>query len=237
MIELKELTIGYRSRKRVVTVAEGLDAMSEDGTLTCLVGVNGIGKSTLLRTVAGFQAPLGGTVIIGDGTDSVSVNQMTDLHLSRTLSVVLTEKLSETNLKVYDVVGLGRSPYTGLMGGLTDADRSIVEKSLELAGISALADRCMDEMSDGERQKVMIAKALAQQTPVIVLDEPSAFLDYPSKEELMKLLMRLAHDEGKTILISSHDLDIVRRTSDCFWIMERIDGKTVIHTEKSLDSI
>ena len=235
MIRLDNLSIGYLSGKHhSKPVAENLCAETADGSLVCLVGVNGIGKSTLLRTIGGFQKPLAGSVTVGSGSKTASVTDMTQSERSRMIGVVLTEHSELARLTVYDIVSFGRIPYTGLLGTLSDADHSAVRDAIRLVGIGHLAGRYVSTLSDGERQKVMVAKALAQQTPVILLDEPSAFLDYPSKEELMRLLLRLAHDEGKTILVSSHDLDIVRRFSDSFWIMENPSGTVRVRCEVSL---
>ena len=234
MIELDNLSIGYTSGHHRKVVAEHLCANTDDGTLVCLVGVNGVGKSTLLRTVGGFQKPIAGRVLAGAAECVQSVEAMTQRERSRLIGVVLTERSDLSRLSVFDIVGFGRMPFTGLLGTLTDSDNIAVREAISLVGIDDLSERDIDTLSDGERQKVMIAKALAQQTPVIILDEPSAFLDYPSKEELMRLLLRLARDEGKTILLSSHDLDIVRRFADSFWIMENVSGVAAIRTEKSL---
>lgn len=235
MIRLDNLSIGYLSGKRSTPVAENLCAETADGSLVCLVGVNGIGKSTLLRTIGGFQKPLAGSVTVGSGTKTATVAAMTQTERSRMIGVVLTERPELARLTVYDIVGFGRAPFTGLLGTLSADDEAAVLQAMRLVGIENLAERYASALSDGECQKVMIAKALAQQTPVILLDEPSAFLDYPSKEELMRLLLRLAHDEGKTILVSSHDLDIVRRFSDSFWIMENHSGTVRVRCEKQLE--
>lgn len=235
MIRLDGLSIGYRSGRRLKVIASDMNALASDGTLTCLVGVNGIGKSTLIRTVAGFQKPLQGDVSVGIGNETLSVGRMTQLEMSKMISVVLTGRSDMTNLSAFDVVSFGRSPYTGLLGTLSDDDKSVIQRAMSLVGIEPLAMRDVGSLSDGELQKVMIAKALAQQTPIIVLDEPSAFLDYPSKEELMLLLAELAHNEGKTILLSSHDLDIVSRTADSFWIMERHDdGQVALYQDTTI---
>ena len=234
VIRIDNLSIGYRQRRHSVPVASGLCAEAADGLLICLTGVNGVGKSTLLKTVCGFMPPLSGEVLIGSDDGVRRVSEMSRQELSQRIGVVLTGRTELTHLTVLDVVGMGRTPYTGLFGNLSDADNKAVEQAIAMTGIAQLSERYADTLSDGERQKVMIAKALAQQTPVIILDEPSAFLDYPSKEELMRLLQRLAHDEGKTILLSSHDLDIVSRTADGFWIMEKENGKVLIRQEKTL---
>lgn len=224
MISLDNLTIGYRQHRKTTVVGENLSASVSDGTLVCLVGINGIGKSTLIRTIAGFQPSLAGQVLVGRDDSFAPIAAMSSSELARTIGVVLTSHSEMSNLTVYDVVSFGRTPYTGLMGTLSESDRQAIDEAVRLVGIGNLSGRNVSDLSDGERQKVMIAKTLAQQTPVIILDEPSAFLDYPSKEELMRILGRLAHDERKTILLSSHDLDIVSRFADTFWIMERNDG-------------
>lgn len=213
MIKLTNLTIGYQSGHQAVTVCSGINATLEDGTLACLIGRNGCGKSTLLRTMAGLQKPICGKAMAGDADISTSPASA----LAKSVSIVLTVNPGLELFTVRDTVGLGRTPYTGLWGILSKEDRTITDKSMELVGITKLADRQLSELSDGERQKAMIAKALAQQTPNILLDEPSAFLDYPSKLELMELLTTLSRQEGKAILLSTHDLDIAQRTAPLFW--------------------
>ena len=203
-VELNKLKIGYVSKNNTKTVAEDINAAIRQGELTCLLGANGVGKSTLLRTLSAFQPKLGGEILI----DGREIGQYTDKELSRMIGVVLTEKPDVRNMTVNELVSLGRSPYTGFWGRNTKEDLRIVEESLRQVGISSLNSRLVDTLSDGERQKVMIAKALAQQTPVIYLDEPTAFLDFPSKVEMMQLLRRLAVDEQKTIFLSTHYLEL-----------------------------
>ena len=226
-VELRKLTIGYSSR----VVAEGLTARLYAGRLTCLVGRNGTGKSTLLKTIAGLLPPLGGEITVVEGgtaspgTAASSVPAApTASHplTNRDIAVVLTERINIQGMRVRDMVGLGRSPYTGFFGVLSDDDHRIVEEAMTLAGLPTeqYAMRHVNEISDGERQKAMIAKAIAQQTPVILLDEPTAFLDYPSKEETMLMLRSLAHEQGKAILVSTHDLDVAQRTTDAAWFFD-----------------
>ncbi len=176
-VELHQLSIGYRGKKNVKTVASGINATIRRGELTCLLGANGVGKSTLLRTLSAFQPKLGGNIYL-DGHD---IEELTTQQLSRLIGVVLTEKPDVKNMSVADLVALGRSPYTGFWGTNTKEDWAIVNEALEQVGITELRERLVDTLSDGERQKVMIAKALAQQTPVIYLDERTAFLDFPRK--------------------------------------------------------
>lgn len=205
-ITTNRLTVGYRGHRVVEDISLSLPC----GRLVCLLGPNGAGKSTLLRTLCGFQPPIEGTVTIS-GSD---ITAMSAAEVARLVSVVLTDRPLTPSLTAAEMVGMGRAPYTGFWGRLSDDDRRLVSESMQTVGIAPLATRRMGRLSDGERQKVMIAKALAQHTPVIVLDEPTAFLDYPSKVAVMKTLARLAHDEGKTILMSTHDLELAAQQGD-----------------------
>lgn len=205
-ITTNRLTVGYRGHRVVEDISLSLPC----GRLVCLLGPNGAGKSTLLRTLCGFQPPIAGTVTIS-GSD---ITTMSAAEVARLVSVVLTDRPLTPSLTAAEMVGMGRAPYTGFWGRLSDDDRRLVSEAMQTVGIAPLATRRMGRLSDGERQKVMIAKALAQHTPVIVLDEPTAFLDYPSKVAVMKTLARLAHDEGKTILMSTHDLELATQLGD-----------------------
>lgn len=205
-ITTNRLTVGYRGHRVVEDISLSLPC----GRLVCLLGPNGAGKSTLLRTLCGFQPPIAGTVTIS-GSD---ITTMSAAEVARLVSVVLTDRPLTPSLTAAEMVGMGRAPYTGFWGRLSDEDRRLVSEAMQTVGIAPLATRRMGQLSDGERQKVMIAKALAQHTPVIVLDEPTAFLDYPSKVAVMKTLARLAHDEGKTILMSTHDLELAAQLGD-----------------------
>lgn len=205
-ITTNRLTVGYRGHRVVEDISLSLPC----GRLVCLLGPNGAGKSTLLRTLCGFQPPIEGTVTIS-GSD---ITTMSAAEVARLVSVVLTDRPLTPSLTAREMVGMGRAPYTGFWGRLSDDDRRLVSEAMQTVGIDSLATRRMGRLSDGERQKVMIAKALAQHTPVIVLDEPTAFLDYPSKVAVMKTLARLAHDEGKTILMSTHDLELAAQLGD-----------------------
>lgn len=205
-ITTTHLTIGYHGHRVVEDISLSLPC----GRLVCLLGPNGAGKSTLLRTLCGFQPPIAGTVTIS-GSD---ITTMSAAEVARLVSVVLTDRPLTPSLTAAEMVGMGRAPYTGFWGRLSDDDRRLVSEAMQTVGVDSLATRRMGRLSDGERQKVMIAKALAQHTPVIVLDEPTAFLDYPSKVAVMKTLARLAHDEGKTILMSTHDLELAAQLGD-----------------------
>lgn len=220
-IHTHDLSIGYRQRHSGCRVMEHIGVSAANATLTCVIGRNGAGKSTLLRTIARLQQPLGGHVDIG-GRDAASYSRR---ELARLLSIVLTARPDTDNLTVGELVALGRAPYTGFWGRLSAADRDAAERAMHMTGILALRDRRVCSLSDGECQKAMIAKSLAQDTPVILLDEPTAFLDYPAKVELMTLLRRLAHDDGKTILLSTHDLETALQTTDRMWLL---DGTAVV---------
>ncbi len=215
-VELKNLGIGYLTKGNQKIVATGLNAAIKSGELTCLLGRNGIGKSTLLRTLSAFQPKLEGDILI-NGSD---IETYTDKQLSHLIGIVLTEKPDVQNMTAEELVGMGRSPYTGFWGTLDDDDHKIVSEAIRLVGIESLQGRMVHTLSDGERQKVMIAKALAQQTPIIYLDEPTAFLDFPSKVEMMQLLRRLAVEEQKTIFLSTHDVELSLQLADCIWLME-----------------
>ena len=215
-LHFDDWTIGYRKGRREVVVASGLSATLERGKLTCLLGRNGTGKSTLLRTLAGLQPPLNPQL-------STFNSQLSTLNSQPSVALVLTQRPDLRNLTAEEVVGLGRTPHTNFWGTLRADDHRIVAEALQLVGIEALANRPFETLSDGEQQKVMIAKALAQQTPMIFLDEPTAFLDFISRRELFTLLKRLAHDNGKAILLTTHDLALAEEFADTIWLLE--DGK------------
>ena len=219
-IQLVNLSIGYTAKHSVKVVAEGISDTLRSGELTCLLGENGVGKSTLLRTLSGFLPPLSGDIaILGK-----PLGDYKERELATVIGVVLTERTNLQNMTVTELVGMGRSPYTGFWGRLSAEDRRKVGEALDLVGIAPLRDRLVQTLSDGERQKVMIAKALAQETPIIFLDEPTAFLDYPSKVEILRLLGRLSRDFGKTIFLSTHDLELALRVADRVWLMSRQGG-------------
>ena len=200
MIRLNDLTIGYGHR----ILLQHASATIPAGELVALVGRNGTGKSTLLRAIAGLGERLGGEIRL----DGHSLETLLPQQLATTVSFVTTERVRIPNLRCEDVVALGRAPYTNWIGRVQEQDKAIVERSLELVGMAAFAEKTMDRMSDGECQRILIARALAQNTPVILLDEPTAFLDLPNRYELASLLRRLAHEEGKCIFFSTHDLDV-----------------------------
>ena len=205
MIRLKDLTIGYGHR----ILLENVNTDIPQGQLTALIGRNGTGKSTLLRAIAGLNRNYSGDILIADASRCVPT-----ARLAKTLAFVTTERTRIANLRCKDVVAIGRAPYTNWIGKMQEQDREIVMQSLEAVGMADYADRTMDRMSDGECQRVMIARALAQSTPVILLDEPTSFLDMPNRYELCRLLRRLAHEQGKCIVFSTHELDIALTLAD-----------------------
>lgn len=214
-ISIRQLSIGYRERHHQVTVMEGLNGTIHGGELTCLLGPNGVGKSTLLKTLSAFQPPLSGQVLL-DGND---LSTFTPHQLARQVGVVLTAKPEAQHLTVEEIVGMGRMPYTGFWGTLQAEDRQVVTRAIDMMGLQGLRGRMAGQLSDGESQRMMIAKALAQQTPVIFLDEPTAFLDFPGKVELMRLLRRVAHETGKIVFLSTHDVEMALQVADRIWLM------------------
>lgn len=206
MIRLHDFSIGYGER----TLLREVNATIPKGTLTALIGRNGTGKSTLLRAIAGLNRRYSGEILL-DGRD---ISDMRADETAKTLAFVTTARTRIANLRCEDVVAIGRAPYTNWIGRMQDADREIVARSLASVGMEAYASRTMDKMSDGECQRIMIARALAQSTTIILLDEPTSFLDLPNRHELCALLARLAHDSGKCIVFSTHELDIALRRAD-----------------------
>lgn len=206
MIELSNICLGFGSRQLI----EGASTRFECGKMTALLGRNGTGKSTLLRAIASLGKPQGGVIRIGgDDIESVSSEQ-----LARRVSFVNTERIDVEALSVHDIVAIGRSPYTDWMGRLSKEDEAVVRHAIGVAGVEHLMYRSVDTLSDGECQRVMIARALAQDTPAILLDEPTSYLDMPNRYELCTLLGRLAHDEGKCVIFSTHELDIALTLAD-----------------------
>lgn len=207
MIKLQNLSVGYASEQPLIS---DISAELAGGELVGLLGRNGCGKSTLMRTIVGLERLRAGEVFI----DGIPSGYMTNAERARRVSFVATERLRVANLTCRELVALGRAPYTNWIGAMQDEDEAIVRDALERVGAAAYALRSCEQLSDGELQRVMIARALAQGAQTIVLDEPTAFLDMPSRHELALLLQSLAHDEGKVVLFSTHELDIAYRTCD-----------------------
>lgn len=212
MITLQQLTLGFNSR----TLLNNCNATFEQGSLTALVGRNGAGKSTLLRVLAALDNPQAGDVII----NNTPISTLNAEQRARLISFVSTQRVRVSNLKCKDVVAIGRTPYTNWMGSLQEQDKQCVARALEAVGMTAFADRPIDTLSDGECQRIMIARALAQQTPIILLDEPTAFLDIPNRFEICRLLATLAHTENKTIIFSTHDIDAAMPVCDNVAILD-----------------
>jgi len=215
IIETKDLEIGYRRAKVNFPLLPPINIGVRKGELTGLIGRNGAGKSTLLRTVAGLQSRLMGSILLLGH----EINNYRISDLARVISFVSTENVRIQNLKVRELVALGRFPHTNWIGKLAKADMDIINEALELTGLANMRDRDIYNLSDGERQKAMIARALAQDTPLIILDEPTAFLDLPSRYEIVHLLRKLSTDNKRTIVFSTHDLQMAMNESDCLWIM------------------
>jgi len=221
-LKISQLNIGYPQGKRSpIDVAGPLDLSINKGELICLIGPNGVGKTTLLRTISGIQHALSGDVSILN-QDVFTIGKKT---LSKLLSVVLTDRIGHGNITAHDLVSLGRTPYTGWFGNLRKDDLAIVESAINNTNIRHLANKNIHELSDGERQKVMIARALAQDTPVILLDEPTAHLDLPNRIDIIRLLRKLARETKKAIVMSTHELDLALQAADKIWLMS-IENKT-----------
>lgn len=215
-----ELVTGYRTKRHEVVVGSGISESLLSGELTCLLGPNGAGKSTILKTLSGYIPPLGGNIRIA-GRD---LGDYSEKELAKVIGVVLTDRPGAANMTAEELIGLGRSPYTGFWGSLSADDKKIVDEAISLMNINNLRHRHVDTLSDGERQKVMIAKTLAQETPVIFLDEPTAFLDFPSKVEILRLLKYLSREKHKTIFLSTHDLEIALQIADKVWLLDKNIG-------------
>lgn len=214
-----DLTIGYRTGKRVTRVHEYLSFQLYPGELTCLLGANGMGKSTLLRTLAASQPPLAGELLL----EGRALSSYSEKERSRRIGMVLTDKTQAGGLTVYELVALGRQPHTGFFGRLHRQDHMLIAEALEAVGIAHKAKSYTAELSDGERQKVMIAKALVQECPLILLDEPTAFLDVVSRIEIMDLLHNLAVEQNKAILLSTHNVEQALVLADKLWLLSK-DG-------------
>lgn len=212
----RSIAVGYKAgRSRRSVVLQDVDLELNRGEFVCMLGPNGAGKSTLLRTFCKMQPLLGGNVEIGGR----SIYRLNGHVLAKLLSVVLTERLAVGHLTAYELIGLGRYPYTGWAAGLTHQDHRIIQWAIGATRSYELASRDVSELSDGERQRVMIARALAQQPAVMLLDEPTAFLDLPTRVEITGLLKRLTRETGLAVLMSTHDLDLALRSADTLWLI------------------
>ncbi|WP_159019604.1 ABC transporter ATP-binding protein [Algibacter sp. L3A6] len=215
ILKTEDLSIGYASKKAKTVVASQVNVELKKGELIGLIGANGIGKSTLLRTLTHVQKPLSGTVFINEK----SISDYNPLDLAKVLSLVLTEKVASKNLSVFELIALGRQPYTNWVGNLSEQDKNIVNQAILQTNIEDLQHKKCFELSDGQLQKVMIARALAQDTDLIILDEPTSHLDMYHKAYILKLLQRLAKETRKTILFSSHEIDLAIQLCDTLIVM------------------
>ncbi len=225
IIKTSNLSIGYASKRKVKTIASNLNIDLSKGNLVCLLGKNGIGKSTLLRTLTKVQPALSGEISI----NNCNLKKLNNLDLSKSLSLVLTERLPESNLSVFELVALGRQPYTNWVGKLTDKDLHLINSAFEQTHTIHLMNSKYYELSDGQLQKVLIARALAQNTAIIILDEPTAHLDIHHTIETFTLLKKLAKEFNKTIIVSTHEINLALQLADVLWLMtpsQFISGET-----------
>ncbi len=222
-LKIEDLATGYRSGKNAgVVLQQGICTTLKTGQMVCVLGPNGAGKSTLLKTLAGFLQPLSGEVYF-DGKPL----KMLDLKkLSRLVSVVLTDRFSDLYLTAFDVVRMGRFPHASFFGRMKAGDLSLINQTMDKLGVGSLKEKLFYNLSDGERQKVLIARALVQDTPFLFLDEPVAFIDSPGRIEIMEILSGLAHRQGKAILMTTHDMETGLRYADVLWLMHR--GKPLL---------
>ena len=221
VLRTRDLLIGYKDE----AILPPINVSLNEGDLIALIGPNGAGKSTLFKTLTAHINPIAGNIeLLGKSLSSYSPKEKAKL-----IGLLLTSRPNDMFLKVFDVVASGRCPYTNLFGKMDENDLNIIHESLEIVGINELKNRYFDALSDGEKQKVMIAKTIAQNTPIIFMDEPTAFIDYPSKIELFSLMKMLTKEKNKTIIFSSHDLELLLRYTDDLWMIskkkELISGK------------
>ncbi len=217
ILQVNNLAIGYKQQKDAKVVAKDIQVDLYAGELVCLLGPNGAGKSTLMRTISGAQKPLSGKVLLNEQI----IHELSSKQLAKKLSLVLTERVQAGMLTAYEVVALGRYPHINWTGRLSTKDHEIIRWSIKMTGAGELASRVLAELSDGERQKIMVARALAQEPKLMILDEVTAFLDLPRRVEIMQLLKKLAHQTGKAILLSTHDMDLALRSADRIWLLPK----------------
>ena len=215
ILSFEALRIGYADRRNKNVLLPPITASARRGEMIALIGKNGIGKSTLLRTLAGLQSSLGGDITYG----GKSISEYSRTELARTIGYISTEIVKVSNMRVYDLVALGRFPYTNWFGKIDKENHDIITDSIEKTGMSSLSWRFISELSDGERQKAMIARILAQDTGILVMDEPTAFLDIGSKFEILHLMHLLSLKNGKTIIFSTHDLNVAMSQADKIWLI------------------
>jgi iron complex transport system ATP-binding protein len=220
ILTTQNLSIGYSRRGTTEVVQSGLNLQLRAGELVCLIGPNGSGKSTLLRTLTGLQKPLSGKTFI----DEKEIAKLKQREKALLISLVLTERVDVENATVYNIVSLGRHPHSNWWGNIDSEEDIVIREAIEMVHLEHKIHHNINELSDGERQRVMIAKALAQDTPIIMLDEPTAHLDLPNRVEIMLLLHRLAHKTDKAILLSTHELDLALQAADRIWLISSDRG-------------
>ncbi len=211
MLEIKDLTVGYENKP----LFQKTNIHVTKPQLIALIGRNGMGKSTLLRALAALEKPLSGEIIVANN----NLLKLTPKQRSEKISLVTTENIAIPHLKVFDIVALGRAPFTSWSGALSQNDRIIAMQSLEKVGMEKFAHKNLDSLSDGERQRVMIARALAQKSSLMMLDEPTAFLDLPSRIQIVELLRKLAKEENTVIILSTHELELAQNYADTIWVI------------------
>ena len=229
ILELFNLSIGYKTKNKETTVFKNINVSVKQGNLVCILGKNGIGKSTLQRTISGVQSKISGRIVLSNKP----LESYTSIELAKKIALVLTEQIPTGNLTAYELISLGRQPYTNWLGTLTEEDREQINLAIEKTSLEKIIYSRCDELSDGQLQRVMICRALAQNTPIIILDEPTAHLDIQNKILTFKLLQKLAHELNKTIVISTHEAHLALQMADQLWLMTEgglIDGapKTLI---------
>jgi len=237
ILQTKNLEIGYKSKKNTTLVFKNLNLNLHKGELVCLLGKNGIGKSTLLRTITKVQPKISGEINLQNKV----LEQYSSNDLAKQMSIVLTEKIPPSNLTVYEIIALGRQPYTNWLGTLSHEDKEHIKLAIEHTTLHDLIHKRSDELSDGQLQRVMICRALAQNTEIIILDEPTAHLDIQHKIETFQLLRTLAHKLNKCVLISSHEIQLALQMGDILWLMtekEFITGKPkILIDSNSIDKL
>ena len=220
ILSTRNLSIGYAKKHTQYIVQSNLHLQLKAGELVCLIGPNGCGKSTLLRTISGLQKAIEGEVLM----NGKELHQLSVARRARRIALVLTDRIDLENATVNNIVAFGRHPYSNWWGRITPESEKLIRQSIEMVHLTHKIDACFNELSDGERQRVMIAKALAQDTPIVLLDEPTAHLDLPNRVEIMLLLHRLAHDTNKCIMLSTHELDMALQAADKIWLMSQTHG-------------
>jgi len=226
ILQVNDLSIGYRNKKNITCVADKIDLSLPKGSMVCILGKNGIGKSTLLRTLCKVQPKLSGEIKIGQQ----KIEGISNAELAKKMSLVLTERIPENNLTVFELIALGRQPYTNWVGSLTDDDHIYIQQAIQKTNIEEIIHKKHFELSDGQLQKVMIARALSQDTEIITLDEPTAHLDIHNKIEIFTLLKNLSKELHKTVLISTHEIHLALQLADELWLMKE-NGITAGKTE------